>query len=191
MIRYGVDAYVLTFIQTYFSNRQQGTELGDKFNKWQKVLTGVPQGFILGSVFLNIFINDLFLFIETTQFVNYEDDNTMYSSDKTVDIVISRLRHDFTIIAEWFYEDDMVLNAYKCHFLSVSFNEPFPDFLSTIRCFVYKNPLYKNHKAQRTLKIKNFLKNMVRLIFSHSKFPYCHHIISSILSGPVYCPSKI
>ena len=45
-----------------------------------------------------------------------------------LDIVISRLRHNFTIIAEWFYEDDMVLIVYKCNFLTVSFNEQFPDF---------------------------------------------------------------
>ena len=34
----------------------------------------------------------------------------------------------FVTISEWFYEDYMVLNADKCHFLTVSFNEPFPDF---------------------------------------------------------------
>ena len=52
----------------------------------------------------------------------------MYSSDKTANIVISRPRHDFSIISEWFYEDFMVLNDDKGHFLSVGFHEPLPDF---------------------------------------------------------------
>ena len=52
----------------------------------------------------------------------------MYSSDKNANIVISRPRHDFSIISEWFYEDFMVLNDDKGHFLSVGFHEPLPDF---------------------------------------------------------------
>ena len=52
----------------------------------------------------------------------------MYSSDKNANIVIGRLRHDFVIISEWFYENYIVLNADKCHFLTVGFNEPFSVF---------------------------------------------------------------
>ena len=52
----------------------------------------------------------------------------MYSSDKNSNIVISRLRHDFAIISEWFYENCMVLNPDKCHFLTLGFNKLFPDF---------------------------------------------------------------
>ena len=42
----------------------------------------MPQGSILVPLFFNIFINDFFLFIETTTLCNYADDNIMYSSDK-------------------------------------------------------------------------------------------------------------
>ena len=45
--------------------------------------------------------------------------------------------------------------------------------LLLIHCFFCKNPLYKNRKVQKTLKIKI----MLRLVFSHSEFPYYHHII--------------
>ena len=82
----------------------------------------------LASLLFNIFINDLFLFIETTTLGNYADDNTMYFSDKNANIVMSRLRHAFAIISEWFYENYMDLNADKCHFLTVGLNEPLPDF---------------------------------------------------------------
>ena len=52
----------------------------------------------------------------------------MYSSDKNSNIVISRLRHDFAIVSEWFYENYMVLNPNKCHFRTLIFNKPFPEF---------------------------------------------------------------
>ena len=69
-----------------------------------------------------------FFFIETIALCSYEDNNTMYSSDKDPNIVISRFRHDLAIISEWFYENFMVLNTYKYYFLTVRFNEPFSDF---------------------------------------------------------------
>ena len=53
----------------------------------------------------------------------------MYSSDKNSNLVISILRHDFAIISEWFYENQMVLNPDKYHFLTLGFNEPFSEFL--------------------------------------------------------------
>ena len=65
---------------------------------------------------------------ETTTLCNNADDNTMYSSDKNSDIVISRFRHDFAIISQWFCENYMILNPDKCHFLTLGFNKSFPDF---------------------------------------------------------------
>ena len=38
----------------------------------------------------------------------------------------------------------------------------------------YENPLYKNHKAQKTPKIKNFLRIMLKLVFSI----YSFHIVT-------------
>ena len=141
---YGFNKNALTFIQSYFTNRR--TKVGDKFSKWRKISTGVPQGSILGPLFFNIFINDLFLFIETTTLCNYGDDNTMSSSDKNSNIVISRLRHDFAIISELFYENYMLLNPDKCHFLTLGFNNPFPDFS-------FENTIIKNVTEEKILGI--------------------------------------
>ena len=70
----------------------------------------------------------------------------MYSSDKNSNIVISRLRYDFAIISEWFYETSVVLNPDKCHFLTQGFNNPFPDFS-------FKNTTIKNVTEEKILGI--------------------------------------
>ena len=68
-----------------------------------------------GPLFFNIFINNLLLFIETTILLNYANDDTMYFSDKNANIVVNKLRDDFAIISQWFYENYTVLNPNKCH----------------------------------------------------------------------------
>ena len=70
----------------------------------------------------------------------------MYSSDKNSNTVISRLRHDFAIISEWFYENYIVLNPDKCHFLTLGFNKPFPDFS-------FKNTIIRNVNEEKILGI--------------------------------------
>ena len=75
---YGFNKNTLTIIQSYFTNRHQRTKVGGKFSKWQKISTGVPQGSIFSPFLFKTFINELFLFIESTTLCDYADGNTMY-----------------------------------------------------------------------------------------------------------------
>ena len=70
----------------------------------------------------------------------------MYSSDENSNFVFSRRRHDFAIISEWFYKNYMVLNPDKCHFITLGFNKPFPDFS-------FKNTIIKNVTEEKILRI--------------------------------------
>ena len=69
---YGFDTNSFTSIQSYFSNRYQiMIKIGDKFDNWKKVSTGVQQVSIPGPLIFNTFINDLFLFFETATLCNW------------------------------------------------------------------------------------------------------------------------
>ena len=42
---------------------------------WKEILFGMPQGSIMGPIWFNIFLSDLFQVVEDIDFVNYADDN--------------------------------------------------------------------------------------------------------------------
>ena len=65
---------------------------------WEKMISGVLQGSIQGPLLFNIFLNDLFLFVENSDLSNYADGNTLYSSGNDLEKVKQTLRQDFEIV---------------------------------------------------------------------------------------------
>ena len=94
----------------YFTNRLQRCKINNSFNEWEKVLPGIPKGAVLGSLLFNIFINDIFLFLQKCDLANYADDSTMYTSNKSISLILSSLSHEFTVLSKWFYNNFIVPN---------------------------------------------------------------------------------
>ena len=106
----------LNILQDYLSNCKQ--RIKDKsellHSSREAVLSGVPQGSILGPFLFNIFMCDMFLILKATYFTGYADDNTPLVVRDNISDVIKALEEIGEDLLNWFLNNEMKLNTSKC-----------------------------------------------------------------------------
>ena len=73
---HGFSFNAIKFIQSYLSERFHRVNKNTNFSEWCKILLVVPQGSILSPLLFNIFINDIFCFMQDACICNFTDDNS-------------------------------------------------------------------------------------------------------------------
>ena len=76
---YGLNHHTCHLLKDYLQDREQRVKIGDTYSPWLRVIRGVPQGSTLGPLLFNIFINDIFLFVNANLNI-YADDQKIYDS---------------------------------------------------------------------------------------------------------------
>ena len=74
---YGLSFDTVIFLNSHLKDRKQNVRINNIFSAFQNILSGVPQGSILGPILFNIFLNDLFLCIKKSDLHNFADDKTI------------------------------------------------------------------------------------------------------------------
>ena len=99
---YGLSKNSLKLLLDYLEGRKQRVKIGSSCSFWSDVKRGVPQRSVLGPWLFNVFINDLFMFIENCEICNSDDDNTLYSGRVELSSILENLKQDAKTILKWF-----------------------------------------------------------------------------------------
>ena len=121
--QFGIDGRLLKFLKNYLQNRKQKVVLDNHISDTVDVLSGVPQGSIIGPLLFVLFINDIYNNLDKgTNVALYADDIKMWRQiDSHRDCKI--LQKDITALNEWCIQNRMKFHPDKCKVLTVSNNE--------------------------------------------------------------------
>ena len=98
---YGIRGNVLNWINSFLHDRKQKVVINGEESSWSNVLSGIPQGSVLGPALFLVFINDLPDSIKNLVKI-FADDTKVYS---TVGAICDReqleLQEDLDESSEW------------------------------------------------------------------------------------------
>ena len=84
------------------------------YSSWKAILSGVPQGSILGPLLFNILMCGMFLILKGTHFTDYVDDNTPFVVRDNIKDVIKVVEEIGERLVNWFSNKEIKLNADIC-----------------------------------------------------------------------------
>ena len=111
---YGIRDDLLRWIHAFLSDRQQCVVVNQFISKHCKVLSGVPQGSVLGPLLFLLFVNDIVeIFDDVISCKLFADDLKLYSVIKSTTI-ISPLTAALDCLCVWSAMWQLKINIEKC-----------------------------------------------------------------------------
>ena len=112
---------MIAWFKNYLQDRQQKVVVDGFTFSWAPATSGVPQGSLLGPIFLIIFINDLSSALPdgTLMVLFTQDDTKMYRSILSY-LDADKLQQALANLDSWSLHNNINFNASKCKVLTVT-----------------------------------------------------------------------
>ena len=117
--QYGIRGTVNRWFASYLVGRQQTTQIGVKnISKKEVILSGVPQGSVLGPLLFLIYINDISNSSNRFKFYLFADDTNLLHADKNLKLLETIVNAELCNIYDWLIANKLSLNIKKsnCYF---------------------------------------------------------------------------
>ena len=121
---YKIDGRLLKFLLNYLSGREQRVVIGNCKSSMKSVLSGVPQGSILGPILFVLFINDLPEGLSLgTNLALYADDTKIWRAIHS-EHDHELLQKDIAYLNSWATSNKMQFHPNKCKVVSIAHRTP-------------------------------------------------------------------
>ena len=117
---FGFNGLLLKWFDSYLSCRKQRVIIDGEQSDWLPVLSGVPQGSILGPMLFLLYINDLPACVSKgSQVFLYADDSKCARQIKNISDC-DQLQNDIDSLSKWSKKWEMDFNVSKCKLISIT-----------------------------------------------------------------------
>ena len=114
---YGIRGKLLMWLKDYLADRSQTVVINGKPSTPVQVISGVPQGTVLGPILFLVYLNDINLCIKDSVSSSFADDTRLKKSIcNTIDTTL--LQNDLNNAVTWSEKSNMVLHQNKFELLS-------------------------------------------------------------------------
>ena len=120
---FGITGDLWHWFKAYLTSRFQMVTLNSQKSKLLPVLSGVPQGSILGPMLFLIYINDLPSYIASSSLLLFADDAKCFKLINSPSDA-SLLQEDISSLYKWTSDWNLKFNTLKCYQMSFSTTEP-------------------------------------------------------------------
>jgi len=115
---YGIKGKLWNWIKTSITNHKQKVCVNRIPSSWSNVISGIPQGSVLGPLFFIIYINDF-----SSNLRNFADDTKIFTKISRSN-PISTLQEDINICEQWSLDWQLPFNTSKCKILHLGTFNP-------------------------------------------------------------------
>lgn len=112
---YGIKGDVLKWIKSFLGNRKQQVVVNGEESEWRSVLSGVPQGSVLGPVLFVIFVNDIPEVVKSMVYL-FADDTKLFARAPDD---CSAIQDDLNNLQTWADTWQLRFNANKCKVMHI------------------------------------------------------------------------
>ena len=116
--RYGVHSKLVKWIKSFLEDRTQQVVVDGHMSELAIIISGVPQGTVLGPILFLVFINDINNCISSSTLRCFADDTRISKSIKG-ESDVKALQHDLDKVMQWSHKNNMTLHEdkfeYMCH----------------------------------------------------------------------------
>lgn len=127
----GVQGQLLQWIKNFLNERKFTVKVGDNHSPEKSVLSGVPQGSVLGPLLFNFYMHDIFSSrsFPGVRIKSFADDTKAYIEfDRNDPLYPSGLQDFINYFSNWSIENGLTIAISKCRILHVGRNNPQCDY---------------------------------------------------------------